>query len=78
MDLSICHRCGFWDSDYGACTCPSTDRWYACKLENSKPENIKALKEYAEENHCKNDCDDCEYLDGDCCRLIYEEKEYKE
>ena len=49
MDLSICYRCGFWDSDYGACICPSTDRWYACKFENTKPENIKALKEYAEE-----------------------------
>lgn len=23
------------------------------------------------------DCDDCVHLDGDCCRLIYEEKEHE-
>lgn len=28
-----CYNCGFWDSDYECCTCPSTDKWYACPLE---------------------------------------------
>lgn len=55
MDLRICYRCGFWDSDYGACTCPSTDRWYACKFENTKPENIKALKEYSEKVYAEKE-----------------------
>lgn len=39
--------CGFNDEDYG-CTCSSSDKWYACPIENKKPENINALKEYAE------------------------------
>ena len=34
------------------------------------PLNVNKAKEI-----CCEDCDDCEYLDGDCCRLIYEEKE---
>ena len=42
-----CRTCGFDDEDYG-CTCPQPDKWYACPIENSKPENIQALKEYAE------------------------------
>ena len=46
--MSECYRCGFWNSDYEACSCPSTDKWYACPIEAQKPENIKALKEYAE------------------------------
>ena len=45
--MSKCYRCGFWDSDYGACTCPSQDKWYACPIESKKPENQKALEEYA-------------------------------
>jgi len=24
------------------------DKWYACPIENIKPENVQALKEYAE------------------------------
>lgn len=43
-----CRICGFWDSDYESCTCPSTDRWYACPIESEKLENKKALEEYAE------------------------------
>ena len=43
-----CIRCGFNDADYG-CTCPHCDKWYACPIENKKPENIQALKEYAEQ-----------------------------
>ena len=34
--------------DYGACDCPHSDKWYACPIEANKPENIKALEEYAE------------------------------
>lgn len=41
----ICHRCGFWDSDYESCTCPSTDMWYACPIESKKLDD-QALKEY--------------------------------
>lgn len=40
-----CYNCGFNDEDYG-CTCPHTDKWYACPIENKKPENVKALEEY--------------------------------
>jgi len=45
--MSECYSCGFNDEDYG-CTCPHSDKWYACPIENTKPENIQALKEYAE------------------------------
>lgn len=45
--MNECYKCGFYDTDYG-CTCYSHDMWYACPIENKKPENIKALKEYAE------------------------------
>lgn len=44
---SVCANCGFNDADYG-CTCISSDKWYACPIENKKPENIQALKEYGE------------------------------
>ena len=46
--MDECYRCGFWDGDYGACTCPVQDKWYACPIDNKKPENVQALKEYAE------------------------------
>ena len=42
-----CIKCGFYDLDSG-CTCPSIDKWYACPVENEKPENIQLLEEYAE------------------------------
>ena len=45
--MSECLKCGFNDEDYG-CTCPHSDKWYACPIENKKPENIQELKEYAE------------------------------
>ena len=45
--MKECANCDFHDEDYG-CTCPHYDKWYACQIENKKPENIKALKEYAE------------------------------
>lgn len=44
-----CRKCDFNDEDYG-CTCSYSDKWYACPIENNKPENIQALKEYAEIN----------------------------
>lgn len=43
--MEECYTCGFNDTDYG-CTCYSSDKWYACPIENKKPENIQALKEY--------------------------------
>lgn len=46
--MDECYKCGFYDGDYGACTCPVKDMWYACPIDNKKPENIKALKEYVE------------------------------
>ena len=42
--MNECLRCGFNDEDYG-CTCPHSDKWYACPIENKKPENIQALEE---------------------------------
>lgn len=45
--MEECANCDFNNEDYG-CTCPHSDKWYACQIENKKPENIKALKEYAE------------------------------
>lgn len=43
--MTECIRCGFNDEDYG-CTCNSSYKWYACPIENKKPENIQLLKEY--------------------------------
>lgn len=45
--MKECANCGFLN-DYGVCECNSGDKWYACPIENKKPENIQALKEYAE------------------------------
>ena len=45
--MKECANCGFLN-DYGACDCPHSDKWYACPIENKKPENVKALEEYAE------------------------------
>ena len=45
--MKDCNKCGFNDSDYG-CTCPPYDKWYACPIENKKPENIQEIKDYAE------------------------------
>lgn len=44
-----CYKCGFYDSEFEQCSCWSSDKWYACPIENKKPENIKALEEYAEQ-----------------------------
>lgn len=46
--MKECNKCAFKDEDYG-CICPHSDMWYACPIENKKPENIQALKEYAEQ-----------------------------
>lgn len=45
--MEECIECGFYDEDVG-CTCPSSDKWYACPFESKKPENIQMLQEYAE------------------------------
>lgn len=45
--MKECANCGF-HNEYGCCDCPHSDKWYACPIENKKPENIQALKEYAE------------------------------
>lgn len=46
--MNECYDCDFWDSDREGCTCSSLDKWYACPIESSKPENQKELEEYAE------------------------------
>ena len=45
--MNECTKCGFNDEDYG-CTCPHFDKWYACPIASNKPQNQKALEEYAE------------------------------
>ena len=45
--MKDCMSCGFNDEDYG-CACPNSDKWYACPIESKRPENVKALEEYAE------------------------------
>lgn len=47
--MTTCERCGFYDHDYCACTCPSTDLWYACPLE-PEPDWEEILKENNEED----------------------------
>lgn len=42
-----CYICGFFEDDIG-CFCPSTDSWYACSLENKKPENIQFWEDLPE------------------------------
>ena len=46
--MKECDRCDFNNEDYG-CTCPHSNKWYACPIENKKPENVKALREWVEE-----------------------------
>lgn len=68
-----CYKCGFWDSDYEACTCPSSDMWYACPIESRKPENIKALEEYIEWHESKErNCKDCKHSDNGECAFTEE------
>lgn len=43
-----CFGCGFWESDYEACTCPDTDMFYACPIESETPENQEELRKYIE------------------------------
>jgi hypothetical protein len=40
-----CRICGFDYEGYG-CTCPHSEKWYACPIESSKPENKQALMEW--------------------------------
>lgn len=41
-ERNYCIRCGCYDSDYG-CTMSSYDRWYACPIESSFPENVHEI-----------------------------------
>ena len=43
-----CKGCGFCN-EYGYCDCPHYDKWYACPIENTKPENIKTLEEWGKQ-----------------------------
>lgn len=45
--MKECYNCGF-HNEYGYCDCSPYNKWYACPIESKKPENIQALKEYAE------------------------------
>jgi hypothetical protein len=51
--MKECANCGFHND--GACVCPQYDKWYACPIENKKPENVQALKEYAEQDEWKRE-----------------------
>lgn len=44
--MSECYECGFWDSEREGCTCPHSDKWYACPIESEKPENQQEMKNY--------------------------------
>lgn len=37
--MKECPDCGFWEPDYQACTCPQSDKWYACPLEPEPSED---------------------------------------
>jgi len=52
---NVCKDCDFYCD--GACLCPSMDKWYACPIESSKPENQQALREYAEQVRKKTNGD---------------------
>ena len=41
-----CKDCDYYCGD--GCICPSMDKWYACPIESSKPENQQALRELAD------------------------------
>ena len=45
--MKECANCGFNDEIF-RCLCLSSDKWYACPIENKKPENIQALKDCAD------------------------------
>ena len=49
-----CKGCGFLN-EYGYCECPHSDKWYACPIENKKPENIKALEEWGKQESEKEE-----------------------
>ena len=40
---------------------PSTDMWYACKIEAAKPENQEALRKLAEVHECEVVVPHCTY-----------------
>lgn len=46
--MTKCYKCGFYDVEIGCCTCPSTDKWYACPIESEDIRNKQALEDYIE------------------------------
>lgn len=46
--MKECKKCGFLN-EYGYCECSDYEKWYQCPLENTKPENIKALEEWGKQ-----------------------------
>ena len=40
IEENPCLYCGFYDTDREGCTCPSTDKWYACPMSDPKPEDF--------------------------------------
>lgn len=44
--MKECANCGFHEN--GVCVCPPYNKWYACQIENKKPENVQALKEWVD------------------------------
>lgn len=48
---NVCKDCDYYDYDDGYCLCSPYDKWYACPIESSKPENQQALRKYAEQRN---------------------------
>ena len=44
--MNECYKCGFWNSDYEACSCPHSDKWYACPIDSERPENKQMFEEW--------------------------------
>lgn len=50
-----CKDCDYYSD--GACFCSPYDKWYACPIEERKPENQQALREYAKQVRSKTNGD---------------------
>jgi hypothetical protein len=58
--MKECVNCVYFN-DYWGCDCPYYDKWYACPIDSKKPENIRALKGYAEQlSKAESEVDDGE------------------
>lgn len=76
--MNECKDCDYYID--GACLCSSLDKWYACPIESSKPENQQALREYAQQRQMemtneeaidvlKNDIEICTIQQEQACKL---------